>query len=163
MEEMLDGWVRVSHNRHGVTNYKDRFIGAGQFIYEMLKPEEYFVFCTVRNPYNRFLSGLKYFKHTSKLPTTVQFWNKNKDRMRFWVHEHVMATQCEILGELVPDYVMHLETIEDDFKLLRARFGIKKPMPKLNSYSEGDLNEYQIKYVNKNFAEDFERFGYECR
>ena len=162
IEEVLSDWVRISWNRNGVMNFKKRFIGSGQFIYETY-PHDYFVFTTVRNPYDRYLSGLKYYDYISKLPTTNRYWAENLDRMKFWMHEHITATQCKILGDLVPDYIMHLESIDKDFKLIRGKFNIRGDLPKLNSYSQGKLTPEQIDWVTEHFAEDFKAFGYKKR
>lgn len=61
------------------------------------------------------------------------------------------------------DYIGHFETIEDDFKPIQERFGLR-PFPHLNRSDEVDWRSYYteetLDLVLKTFNRDFEAFGY---
>ncbi len=150
IEHVLHRWERVSHVQYGRNEFKRRFIGTGGFVHRM--ELGYFVFTVVRNPYDRFISGVHHL-HKNQWGIT-----------QYWLHEHLWATQCEILGDLKPDMILRLESLDEDFEPLRELFGLRRSMPRLNSTSGLRLPSANvIKQVNDNYAEDFERFGYERR
>jgi len=168
MDVALKDWSKISYNRFGIDNLKNRFVGSGQFIYEYL-PDFYidiplfFVFTTIRNPYDRYASGLQLLRFTRNRQDYIAHWKRNPICKKYWIHEHIKATQKATLGELKPDYIMRLENIEEDFKLIRDMFGINTKLPKLNSYGKVELDDAQVRWVNEHYAEDFDTFGYERR
>ncbi len=152
MEGVLKEWDRVDHSEFCSMIYHTwphDFIGMGGYIHSYLQ-DGYFVFTTVRNPYDRYMSGLAHHK---------------RQRVRvdaYWFHEHVLATQKETLGGLVPDYLMRLENIENDYQYIKNRFGLVD-LPKLNGTEKGEITEPMVEWVNEHFAEDFKLLGYERR
>lgn len=149
MESVLDDWTRCDHTKIGqlyMEMWPHRFQGTGDYVVNL--GLGYFTFTTIRNPYDRYLSGLN---HAKRQPKALG---------AYWLHEHVIATQVETLGRLRPDYVMRLETIENDYKYLQDKFDLDD-LPKLNGGCGGRLTKPMIRWVNEHFAEDFERFGYE--
>ena len=151
MERVLDDWERVDHTRLAnmyFTTWPHKFYGMGEHV-SSINPD-YFVFTVIRNPYDRYLSGLT---HAIRQPRRVG---------AYWFQEHVMATQKATLGPLIPDYYMRLENIENDYEYIKNRFDLGD-LPKLNSSSVGNLSPGQIKWVDEHFAEDFEYFRYERR
>ena len=157
IEAVLSDWDRVDHTQLGRLYFEQwphRFSGTGDYVYNIAL--DYFTFTVVRNPYDRYLSGVNHCKNTmAKLV--------GRPIGAYWFHEHVMATQKAILGRLVPDYIMRLEYIDEQFDVIREMFGLTKPLQKLNSASRGKLTPGQIDWVTEHFAEDFEAFGYKKR
>ena len=147
IEEVLLSWKRIDHVSYGRAHWPKEFIGMGQFIHEMLTGK-YFIFTVVRNPYNRYLSGMNH-------------WKRQRSKIHpYWIYEHVGATQTETIGYLNVNYTMRLENIEEDFQVIRDRFGITKKLPRLNSSKGLAINDDIIRYVNKQYSEDFDNFGY---
>lgn len=150
MEDLLSDWRRVNHTKYGehlLERYK-KFIGLGQYI-SMNLNREYYIFTIVRNPYDKYLSGLN---HTERQTLKLS---------PYWVHEHLIATQTEILGDLKVDYILKLENIEEDIKVIKKRFGIDKKFRHLSRSKGVVLDKEIIQHVNEHYADDFVNFGYE--
>ncbi len=148
MEDLLSDWRRVDHTTYGHYHFPGKFIGTGRYISMNLKLD-YYIFTIVRNPYDRYLSGLN---HTER---------QTLELSPYWIHEHLIATQTEILGNLKPDYILRLENIKEDIKVIKDRFGIKKEFKHLNR-SKGTILDIEIiQHVNEHYADDFINFGYE--
>jgi len=146
VERVLSDWERIDHTKVGRLAFPDRFIGMGQYIYDNLP--DYFVFTIVRNPYDRYASGLN---HVNKYGSR---WNK------YWAHEHLYATQTETLGDLVPDYIMKLENINKEWNLIRSKFGVSN-LPHVNRTRQRVLTDEQVTFVNIKYAIDFINFRYD--
>lgn len=152
MEAVLSDWERVNHTKFCSLMYESwphRFIGMGQYVFDYL-PKDYYTFTTVRNPYDRYASGLAHCKN--------QTINVNS----YWFHEHVLATQAETLGDLAPDYLMRLENIEGDYQYIKNKFSLGN-LPKLNKSHKSELTDDMVEWVNEHFNADFELLGYERR
>ena len=147
VERALDDWERVNHTKIARKAYPDKFIGMGQYVYDYLP--RYFVFSIVRNPYDRFASGLTHV-------------NTNKAWDRYWYYEHLHATQTQTLGDLLPDYIMRLESINKDWEFIQDRFGVGK-LPHVNKSRKEILTDQQIMFVNIRYDIDFKKFGYDRR
>ena len=159
-------WARISHNTWGIRRFDVRFDGEGQHIIET--QPDYFVFTTVRDPYTRYLSGVRWLEHEEKNPKALNYWKNRPAAKQYFIYEHITATQCEILGDLKPGYIMRFENLEEDFEVIREAFNIKARLPKMNGthqygYDSIPLTDEVIEFVNNNYAEDFKRFGYDRR
>ena len=155
MEDLLSDWRRIDHTTYGHYHFPGKFIGTGQFVhmdiqYDYLK-YGYYIFTIVRNPYDRYLSGLN---HTERQTLKLS---------PYWIHEHLTATQTETLGDLKLDYILKLENIKEDIKVIKDRFRIRKKFKHLNRSKGTVLDEEIIQHVNKHYADDFINFGYERR
>ena len=148
MEDLLSDWRRVDHTSYGHYHFPGQFIGTGQYIRMNLKLD-YYIFTIVRNPYDRYLSGLN---HTERQVLKLS---------PYWIHEHLIATQTEILGDLKLDYILRLENIKEDIKVIKKRFGIKKRFKHLSKSKGIVLDDEIIQHVNEHYADDFVNFGYE--
>lgn len=137
--------------------------------------EEYYIFTTVRNPYDRFLSGWKnvIFK-TSNFKTdkiNPEFFAKNyKLPSNNLNNIHVHLSQTEHMG-YVHDYVndfFRFEDFDETYRVINDKFncgGIYPPPHKLKSSvttkTSDYLNDEIISYINEKYDLDFKNFGYE--
>ncbi len=149
IEEVLEDWKRIDHTPLGrvfFEQYPHVFCGTGDYVYDL--DLDYFVFTVVRNPYDRYISGIN---HAMRQPLPPGY---------YWYHEHVIATQKATLGRLVPDYYIRLENIDNDFEFIREKFGIEGKLPKLNSTKGNKITDKEVKWVDEHYAEDFDMFRY---
>ena len=152
IEHVLKDWQRKDHTYLAKIKWEywpHEFIGMGQYVFNYL-PRDYYIFTTVRNPYDRYASGLQHHMR------------QRRPVGPYWYQEHVMATQKATLGDLAPDYMMRLENIEGDFEFIKNKFALGK-LPHLNSTKPSKLTRPMIDWVNEHFAEDFDMLGYEKR
>jgi len=73
---------------------------------------------------------------------------------------------CDSKGNLIPDFIGHLETFDKDWLSLCAKIPSLGPVPHKNKSAHGQ--DYRSKYTPETeqlartrYARDFERFGYE--
>lgn len=145
------------------------------------KFKKYFVFCFVRNPYDRLVSAYHYLMGGGKGPADVRFRDKHlleyKDFSDFlrnglakpdvagWWHfrpQYLYVINFE--GELIVDYIGRFENIDHDFSEIVKKLGVKAELPHSN---KSDRNSYE-KYFDKElqeiaynfYKEDFEMLGY---
>ncbi|MEZ9198479.1 sulfotransferase family 2 domain-containing protein [Shewanella sp. 10N.286.54.B9] len=144
-----------------------------------------FVFSLVRNPWDRVLSAYRFAKQGRtetmgvnnpeqyQIPEFATFesfvleWlaDKNVDELDF-----VFQTQSRFLvdekGELLPDYVGKLESLEESVPIIDSKLGRKLAIPHANkvnkkgSYHDYYTSQKMIDVVSEKYAEDIKRFEY---
>ena len=118
---------------------------------------EYFKFCTVRNPWARAVSYYFFqFKNQMKFN---DFIKEKKDVQSNWITDGID-------GEIMVDYVMKLENLQEDFDTVCDKIGIPhQQLPHKNKSSHKHYTEYYDdetrEIVAQKYAQDIERFGYE--
>ncbi len=133
------------------------------------RPQDYFVFSAVRNPFDRLISGWRHLPNFKDRPLEeiVASWPaKGK------AFTHISRPQIQILrepetGTLVTHDLIRFESMQDDFDRICDRIG--KPrmeLPHINtSERERDYRKYFTPYTRRlaeeHFAEDLRVFGYE--
>ena len=151
-------------------------------------PPSYFRFSIVRNPFDRFISGLRYcegfrgdgsFKSLEDIlsslpqlpPGSNPYTSPLLDLQSFeWAHttrpQHVILYRPD--GSLGVDYVMRFESLQDDFDIVCGWLGIKSiSLPvsnqsrRLRGYRSYFDNEPKARLLlEKHFKKDFELFNY---
>ena len=135
----------------------------------------YFKFGFVRNPYDRLFSSyvnLKYDGH----PWATALKQKSNFRefvMDFenseysnYIHLRPQSEYLTLDGKLGVDFVGRFENLVDDFRKIEKKIGYPhKELSRIRSSSKGIEQKFydneMKKIVQKVYAEDFERFGYE--
>ena len=136
-----------------------------------------FTFTVVRNPYDRVVSQYVYRKkynfenirtNNISFDEWVKFTYKEKrpefrkDRRKFF------STQKEWLlnkmGKIDIDYIIRFENLNEDYKVVQEKIGIKK---KLQHYNKTERKPYKNYYsaeskkiIEDYFKDDFEEFNY---
>ena len=161
---------RIGVAQFGPPHYPDHMraseliaqIGAEQF-------SRYFSFAFVRNPWDWELSHYKYilkFKGHPKHAEIVRLgsfseyvrWRCDK---RFQLQSEFVVSQ----GKIVVDFVGRFESLQNDFAYVCEKIGVRAKLGQLNKTRR---TRYQDHYddrtaalIEKTFAPDIERFGYQ--
>uniref|UniRef100_A0A6C0BC80 Sulfotransferase domain-containing protein n=1 Tax=viral metagenome TaxID=1070528 RepID=A0A6C0BC80_9ZZZZ len=132
--------------------------------------KDFFKIASVRNPYTKFISAWKFMIQNNLIDKDVDLEDviKNKDNYSGIVYNHLFLSQYDHLKEWDIDYLIKLETLEDDINIALKICGIEKihvPEFKNKTDSYGDpmqnfKNKNVLTFVNDHFHEDFERYGY---
>lgn len=140
----------------------------------------FYKFAFVRNPWDRLVSAYfflqkggmhsddQYFaaKHLAKLDTFERFVHEGLERRAIlqWVHFRPQSDWVTIDGQLATDFIGRLETIEQDYEVVRTRLGIGDALPKANQSKHKDYRTYftpeMVDIVANVYRSDIERFGY---
>lgn len=136
------------------------------YFYEMME----FKFSFVRNPYDRFMSGvLNHGFHSQVgLENFVLEVFANEAKERFEANEWlVLQPSTHFLyhqGKLAVDFVGKFETLELDWKQICNIMGKHFTLPHLNQGKYSDYKQYytkrMIEVVNEIYKDDFKNFGY---
>lgn len=139
---------------------------------------EAFVFCVVRNPWDKVVSHYRYRVKTNQTNMadnhiTFKEWVKrtygdNKDPF-YYDKPRMFATQSDWLkdsnGIIRVNKILKFESLSDDFEIIAKSLGIQKKLPHLNATNKGSYTTYYDKeteeIVRKWFKEDIERFNYD--
>lgn len=151
------------------------------------KPDEYYVFTFVRNPFARMVSC-----YESKYHTDIRSGRKRRNDFKDYFNGYLREDNgfdvfvdkvCEIplrlmdrhirpqydliydeYGHCKCDYIGKMENINEEFKAISTRYGLK-PLPHYNASYSGDWREYytldSAKKIYERYKKDFETFGYE--
>ena len=133
-------------------------------------------FAIVRNPWDRFISGCEYIKQ--KYPRRCKhLYTKPIRKIAFDLPKrrnslgevHITRSLSSILtheGELLVDFVVRFERLEEDWEEVCLRLGRNIPLKKTNASRRKPYQHYFDKdpalrdRIAEVFAEDIERFGY---
>ena len=123
--------------------------------------EDYFVFCSTRNPYTRAISSYNWINRTMIDPVPTSEVMVDPPILRSvcaTVFDNVVQNNC------VPmrlDAFIKLEYLERDFQQLPFvdRY-YAFPRENVSTKIIADLSELEINYVKKHYLRDFEYFGY---
>jgi hypothetical protein len=138
---------------------------------------EYFVFCFVRNPYDRFYSAFIQHKHMRKLPDSVEFNSyvlEKLDNIRirydfYFSHFCPQPFFTHYKKKCIPDFIGRCENFENDFIRLEQILDVKIEKKKSVNRRDKEDGEYKyIKYfkpetinlVNNLYKDDFMLFNY---
>jgi len=154
-------------------NGKDEYNGQKLYRHERNIPFDKgnrLIFTVVRNPYERAISSWYYAHKREKRnhnyrETWKQYPIKFVDFLKKIRCEHRYNNLTEPQSSRVKmvDMILHLETIEDEFKCVPFYNGSPTVFPKVNSTNHGltkdSLSEEAITLINEIYEEDFQ-FGY---
>jgi hypothetical protein len=130
------------------------------------RPQNYFVFSVVRNPWDRFVSGWKYCDSTRQRALRDVLLDPPRTGHDY---RHVTRPQADILidaqGRLATEFLMRYETLQQDFDFVCDRIG--KPRIILSWVNVGVREDYHSYFddesralFERRFARDIETFGY---
>jgi hypothetical protein len=131
--------------------------------------EDYFTFGFVRNPwswqvslYFYMLQEEDHFQHD-----LIASMDGFEEYIEWRIHEdkHLQSEFFyDTSGEMIVDFVGHLETIQSDFQNICRHLGLKANLPHENASDHRDYREYYNgrtrRLVEEHFRKDIERFGY---
>lgn len=142
----------------------------------------WFLFATVRNPFDRFVSIWRFAferRETLSDPWRKHLPSGTAEEMLIWLHAReaavtgrgepwtrITASQSAYLdlGKAKPEQIIRLETVHEDIKSLPFyRRGVAFPWR--NSSGEKRAGEFPLSELSQDlirqlYAEDFEQFGY---
>lgn len=135
-----------------------------------------FTFSFVRNPFDKVYSHYRYRVKTNQTrlknkPMSFSDWVKvsysEKDP---YYHDNPKMFYpqsqwlCDRDNNLLVDQVYRFEKLHDDFNQLRTKFNLEVRLPHLKASSKVDYRDYYDEatqqIVQKHFASDLQRFGY---
>lgn len=131
------------------------------------KWEKYFKFAFVRNPYDKMISGWKYFQKLEGLDYSFQEFIEKLDQLRCYpsVVWHSIISQSTHLPKGEEIFIYKYENLQNTLELFARAFKLAfKEIPRVNTT---DHNNYQSYYdedlanmVYDRFEEDFINFNY---
>ncbi len=131
--------------------------------------EEYFTFGFVRNPWSWQVSLYAFMQEQDDHPqhALIQSMDGFEEYIK-WRVEEDKHLQSEFFvdenGDLMVDFVGHLETIQDDFRTVCEGLGIEASLPHKNASSHRAYRDYYNertrRLVDQHFQKDIRRFGY---
>ncbi|HEV2811820.1 MAG TPA: sulfotransferase family 2 domain-containing protein [Solirubrobacteraceae bacterium] len=157
---------RLRGQRHGHIKAKElrAALGAEDF-------DRFFRFAFVRNPWAWHVSIYHYVRQRRAHPQHELFgaFEGFDDYLEWRVHTVGPELQSEFIlsdsGELLMDFVGHVETLEADFAEVARWVGIEASLPRTNTSQHGDFRQYYTPrtraLVADAYRDDIELFGYE--
>jgi hypothetical protein len=140
---------------------------------DLLSPEvydRYFKFAFVRNPWDWQVSLYHYTLRSTdhKQHAMTKAFRDFDEYIRWRVAEELRLQQAfvtDAAGDLIVDYVGHLETLDDDLDRICERVGIPPiSLPHANRSAHKDYRSYYTdetrELVAQAYRPDIERFGY---
>ena len=136
-----------------------------------------FVFCVVRNPWDRVVSQYEFRLRTnqinkSDINSSFKEWVKDtyggQNTFSNYKNPKLFYPQCDWLkdknGVIRVENILKFESLHDDFEKITEKLGIKNDLPHLNVTRKKSYKNYYDKEteetVGKWFKEDIERFNY---
>ena len=165
----------VANREHGIlkyaksSNYINRMINMNN-----IKWKSYKIFCFVRNPYDRLVSGWNFLNSKHNINTSFEDYIKKKDNVSDFEYIHSFMSQYNNMineNDLFSiDLLGKFENIEDDFKKILINIGFeesdiihdknKKNNFEHKSYWEIINNQTLLNNVNNICDDDFKYFHY---
>lgn len=165
----------VANREHGILKYAK----TSNYINRMIKMDNnkynsYTIFCFIRNPYDRLISGWNYLnsKHNINIPFD-EYLNKEDTVSDFEYIHSFMSQYNNMINEnniFSINLLGKFENIEDDFKNILLNIGFtedqiihdkeKKNNFLHKSYKDIIVNQELLTKVNKICDEDFKHFHY---
>jgi hypothetical protein len=146
----------------------------------------YFVFCFVRNPYDRLVSWWNMMIHKGIHNDFSRYLLTNASNFSDFLNcteiilenldgncassypKSIAFNQVDYLlnsdGQIVANFIGRFENLDVDFKRVSDSLGVKISLPHLNSYQRGKYrdyyNDYDIQKVRLMYHRDIDFFGY---
>jgi hypothetical protein len=143
--------------------------------------EDFWKFTIVRNPFDRIVS--QYFYTLRQRPDLLRYLGYNRLRIRYrrislddYVRRITHRTHVQWLpmtffvtdilrGDIMVDYVARIETLEDDWEVIRARLGVVGDLGRAKSAGErphySDLINRSVRTtLEAYYRADLDLFGY---
>lgn len=147
-------------------------IKAGEIIEQIGQVEfdQFFSFSIVRNPWDWQVSLYDFMLRKTWHPQheLVKKMSDFDEYIRWRCSEEVRLQKdfvCTKDGKLAVGYIGRFESLDDDFKRICSRIGVKAELPKLNVSSKKPYQSYYSdhtrKLVKHAFADDIEFFKYD--
>jgi hypothetical protein len=165
----------VANRVHGIlkyaktSNYINRMINMNNE-----KWKSYKIFCFVRNPYDRLISGWNFLKSKHDVDIPFEKYIYQEDSISDFEYIHSFMSQYKNMidenDNFAIDYLGKFENIEEDFKNILLKIGfneneINHDKEKKNNFSHSPYkdiinNQELLDKVNEICKEDFENFFY---
>lgn len=133
--------------------------------------ETFYKFAFVRNPWDWHVSIYHYVLERSDHPDHDRYkaFGSFENYLKWLIHDKGVELQKEFVtsdsGELLVDFIGHYETLDEDFRIVCDRLGIKSSLPHKNRSKHEDFRQYytpQTKaLVAEAYKEDIDFFGYD--
>jgi dermatan 4-sulfotransferase 1 len=170
-----------SNSEIKIIEEKTAFHASHKYLYDL--STRFFIFAFVRNPYDRIFSAYKNkVLHPSELNGKNIFRNHGVFLgMKFSefidvvsvipdnkIDRHLRSQSWFLCHEekLIPEYIGHLESFDNDWEKINSRFNLGSPKHKnatkslnIDDYSEQYTHDLEEKVFNR-YKKDFELFGY---
>ncbi len=137
------------------------------------KYDDYFVFSSIRNPWDKVVSAWKYCsttKHRTLIHVLENLPSKaGKTKEERHDYRHLVRSQSELLvdenGQLVCDLLIRFEELQCGFDEVCRKIGMKKTvLPVINRTDHDDYRRYYDNQthdlVAQLFKDDIDLFGY---
>lgn len=140
---------------------------------------EYTKLVWVRNPFNRLVSGWfdrihlirnEYTMAWYGVPNTISFpdfiyWICSIDDSQMNAHFRQQTSDITIDGELIPNVIIKLENLKEEWPKLQARYEWLADLRHANKSKKGDYKDYYtsdlIEKVRVRFKDDFRLLNYD--
>ena len=157
----------------------NNFIEKGYSHYLYKEIMDYKYFCFVRNPYERFISGIIYmniakdgFNNINEVINNMENYKNclvNSPSRDVELYAHLFVLQCHFIKNIPNITILKYENLNNSFSGFLLKNGIKeithdktyinKSIYKKNFWEYYDIN--LLNFINNYFDEDFKNFGYE--
>jgi hypothetical protein len=124
-------------------------------------------FAVVRNPWDRVVSMWAFWNANYPLEQENDFKNFVRNLKKYKFGKEAWFDFSEPQKSWIPDgvdYLLHYETLENDFKQIQEYYGCYEPLEHFNKSSHTDYHSYYDKdtwdLVGEIFRQDIEDFGY---
>ncbi len=146
-------------------NHNERFYKQKKY-WGVMPPEYKWAFACVRNPYDRFVSGVAYTSTTPQEAIRVLSDDREPFEPRYLVKHHLLPMTHPYNCIEYADIIMRFENLQEDWKKVCKKAGWEHtPLPHINKSVHRNYRDAigpALKYdIDQIYKEDFERFGYE--
>lgn len=159
-------WIGESQDKHGSINEVYRFASLTLEI----TPDTMFKFAFVRNPYDRFMSGVvnHVLKSDNLERKAITAFIKGEENFNQYtvLREQNKFITSPVSGDILVDFIGRFEDLQSDFNKVCERLGEPQtdlPYKMISSHSNYDkfYTDETRAIVADYFSKDFEMFGYE--